>query len=297
MIAESKLLAPGHNACPGCGVAIGVKLILQAAGKNTIVCSPTGCLETFTSPYGASAWEIPWIHSLFENAPAVASGVRAALEYQGIEDINVIVIGGDGATFDIGMGSLSGMFERPEKILYICYDNQAYMNTGIQRCSSTPIGAATNTSPPGEVSFGERLKEKDMIEIARAHNVPYVASSTIAFPRDLMKKVKKGLEVQGPGYIQILIPCNLGWGIKPEDTVEISRIAVKTALFPMVEYMDGELVSVRKLRKKLPVEEYLSKQGRYAHLFKQNAKHVLEAIQLVADENIEKYDLLVSGNA
>lgn len=295
MTVESKLLAPGHNACPGCGVAIGVKLILQAAGKNTIVCSPTGCLETFTSPYGASAWEVPWIHPLFENAPAVASGIRAALDYKEIDNTNVIVIGGDGATFDIGMGSLSGMFERPEKILYICYDNQAYMNTGIQRSSSTPFGAATTTSPSGKMSFGEHLREKDMVDIARAHKVRYVASSTIAYPRDLMKKVKKGLKVQGPSYIQMLIPCNLGWGIRPEDTVEIGRIAVKTGLFPMVEYIDGKLAGVRKLKKQLPVEEYLSRQGRFSHLFKKDGQKVLEAIQQLADENIDKYGLMEPG--
>ena len=292
---KAKLLASGHNACPGCGVPIGVNLILSVAGENTIVCSPTGCLETFTSSYGASSWEIPWIHSLFENAPAVASGIKAALEYKGRDDINVIVIGGDGATCDIGFGSLSGMFEREEDILYICYDNEAYMNTGIQRSSATPFGAATNTSPAGGLSFGESLRKKDMVEIARSHNVKYVAGATIAYPRDLTNKVKKGLAVKGAAYIHLVVPCNLGWGIKPEETVEFSRLLVKTALFPLVEYENGTLVSVKKLKKLLPVEEYLKNQVRYAHLFKDKSRDVIKKIQQIADENVRKYGLLDPG--
>jgi len=297
MVVETeKLFAPGHNACPGCGVPIGINAILDVAGRNTIVCSPTGCLETFTSPYGASNWEIPWIHSLFENAPAVASGIKAALEYEEREDINVIVIGGDGATFDIGFGSLSGMLDREENILYICYDNEAYMNTGIQRSSATPFGATTTTTPAGGSSFGERFRKKDMIEIARAHQIEYVASATIAYPRDLKNKVKKGLAAKGPAYIHLIIPCNLGWGIEPEKTVHFSRLLVETALFPLVEYENGTLIGVRKLKKLLPVEEYLKSQGRFAHLYKDDNKNVIKEIQQIADENVRKYGLLDSDN-
>lgn len=292
---KSKLLAPGHNACPGCGVPIGINLILSVAGKNTIVCSPTGCLETFTSPYGGSSWEVPWIHSLFENAPSVASGIKAALEYKGRDDINVIVIGGDGATYDIGFGSLSGMFEREENILYICYDNEAYMNTGIQRSSATPFGATTTTTPAGEFSFGERFRKKDMVEIARAHNICYVASATIAFPIDLKNKIKKALALKGAAYIHLVIPCNLGWGIKPEETVEYSRLLVKTALLPLVEYENGNLVSVKKLKEIMPVEKYLKNQRRFAHLFSEENKEVIKMIQQIADENVKKYDLLDTG--
>lgn len=287
-----KLFAPGHNACPGCGVAIGVNLILKAAGSNTIVCSPTGCLETFTSPYGGSCWEVPWIHSLFENAPAVASGVKAALQYQGNDQTNVIVIGGDGATCDIGFGSLSGIFDREEDILYICYDNEAYMNTGIQKSGATPLGASTNTTPAGDQSTGQKNRKKDMIEIARAHNVGYVASATIAYPQDLMNKVKKGLAVKGPAYIHLIVPCNLGWGIRPEETVELSRLAVQTGIFPLVEYENGRLTEARKIKKPLPIAEYLSKQGRFAHLIKNDAQEVIGKLQQLADENIEKYRLL-----
>jgi pyruvate ferredoxin oxidoreductase beta subunit len=289
--ARANYLASGHNACPGCGVAIGVRLILRAAGKNIIVVSPTGCLETFTSPYGASAWEVPWVHSLFENAPAVAGGIEAALRYKGDSETHVIVIGGDGATFDIGFGSLSGMFEREHDILYICNDNEGYMNTGIQRSAATPYGAATTTTPLGLFSSGEARPKKDMIEIARAHNIKYVASATIAYPRDLMNKVKRGLSVDGPAYIHLLTPCNLGWGINPEETVEISRLAVKTALFPLVEYRDGELVSVMKLKNVLPVENYLNKQKRFSHLFVEVNAEIMKKIQGIAGRNIRMYGL------
>lgn len=289
--ARKNYLAPGHNACPGCGVAVGVRLILRSAGEDVIVVSPTGCLETFTSPYGGSAWEVPWVHPLFENAPAVASGIEAALKYKGNHHTHVLVIGGDGATFDIGLGSLSGMLEREHDILYICYDNEAYMNTGIQRSSATPFGAATTTTPLGSCSFGEGHPKKDMLEIAKAHQVKYVASATIAYPQDLMKKVKKGLAVKGPAYIQLATPCNLGWGINPEETVELSRLIVETALFPLVEYENGELVKVFKPKTIKPVEEYLKKQRRFAHLFKDENAEVLQEIQKIADANIEKYGL------
>ena len=284
-------LAPGHNACPGCGVAVGVRLILRAAGEDIVVVSPTGCLETFTSPYGASAWEVPWVHSLFENAPAVASGIEAALKYMRNNHTHVIVIGGDGATFDIGFGSLSGMLEREHDILYICYDNEAYMNTGVQRSAATPYGAVTNTTPWGKLSRGEAHLKKDMLEITRAHNIPYVASATIGYPQDLMKKVKKGMLVEGPAYIHMVTPCNLGWGINPKETVELSRIYVLTGLFPLVEYENGQLTNVFKLKSPLPVEEYLKKQKRFAHLFTEENREIINKIQEIANQNIQRYNL------
>lgn len=289
--ARANYLAPGHNACPGCGVAIGVRLILRAAGKDTIVVSPTGCLETFTSTYGFSAWELPWVHPLFENAPAVASGIEAALKYKGNDHTHVVVIGGDGATFDIGFGSLSGMLEREHDILYVCYDNEAYMNTGIQRSAATPYGAVTNTTPLGQLSRGEPHWKKDMMEIVRSHNIPYVASATIGYPHDLMKKVKKGMLVKGPAYIHVITPCNLGWGIDPEETVALSRLIVNTGLFPLVEYENGRLTNVRKLKQVLLVEEYLKKQKRFAHLFKGENAEMIKAIQAFAEANIQKYGL------
>ena len=284
-------LALGHNACPGCGVAIGVRSILRATGDDVVIVSPTGCLETFTSPYDGSAWEVPWVHSLFENAPAVASGIEAALKYKGDNSTHVVAIGGDGATFDIGFGSLSGMLERRHDVLYICYDNEAYMNTGIQGSGATPLGARTTTTPFGSKSFGKDHHKKNMIEIARAHDIAYVASASIAYPRDLMGKVKKGLSIDGPAYIHVIMPCNLGWGFKPEETIELSRLVVKTGLFPLVEYENGELASVMKLKDILPVEAYLSKQGRFAHLFNEENRDIIEEIQKLADRNVAKYGL------
>ena len=287
-----ELHAPGHRACPGCGCAMAVKTILREAGPNVIVVSPTGCLETFTSPFRGSSWEVPWIHSLFENAPAIATGVLAALKARGNpEGTRVVAIGGDGGTYDIGMGSLSGMFERKDDILYICYDNEAYMNTGIQGSSATPYGAGTTTTPVTGASFGKSVGKKDLVAIALAHDVPYVATASIAYPADLKKKVRKGMEVGGPAFIQMLTPCNVGWGYEPEETVELARKAIETGLFPIVEFEKGQLVSVKKI-KPVPVEQYLRPQKRYQHLFKSDGfKGVLEAIRQRAEENIRKFGL------
>ncbi len=287
-----ELHAPGHRACPGCGCAMAVKTILRETGPNVIVVSPTGCLETFTSPIRGSSWEVPWIHSLFENAPAIATGVLAALKARGNpEGTRVVAIGGDGGTYDIGMGSLSGMFERKDDILYICYDNEAYMNTGIQGSSATPYGAGTTTTPVTASSFGKSVGKKDLVAIALAHDVPYVATASIAYPADLKKKVRKGMEVEGPAFIQMLTPCNVGWGYEPEETVELARKAIETGLFPIVEFEKGQLVSVKKI-KPVPVEQYLRPQKRYQHLFKgEGFGDVLAAIQEKADGNIRKFGL------
>lgn len=288
-------LAPGHNACPGCGVSIAVRHILRATGSDVIIVSPTGCLETFTSPYNSSAWEVPWVHSLFENAPAVASGIEAALKARGNESTHVVVIGGDGATFDIGMGALSGMLERNHDILYICYDNEAYMNTGIQRSGGTPLGASTMTTPAGEKSPGETLPKKDMLALALAHNVNYVASATIAYPRDLMSKVKKGLAVKGAAYIHVLIPCTLGWGYEAEQTIALSRLAFESGIFPLLEYEDGELTGVRRITKPKPVDDYLNAQRRFAHLKDEAFRPVREQISAIAARNIQRYGLTDSA--
>ncbi|HOI80858.1 MAG TPA: thiamine pyrophosphate-dependent enzyme [Synergistales bacterium] len=292
-----ELHAPGHRACPGCGCAIAVKLILRETGPNTIVVSPTGCLETFTSPFRGSSWEVPWIHSLFENAPAIATGVLAGLNSKGnVDGTKIVAIGGDGGTYDIGMGSLSGMFERKDDILYICYDNEAYMNTGIQGSSATPLGAGTTTTPVVGNSFGKMVSKKDLLAIALAHDVPYAATASIADPADLKKKVRKGMDNPGPAFILMLTPCNLGWGFEPENTVELARKAISTGLFPIVEFENGRLVSVQKINP-VPVEEYLKPQKRYQHLYKRDDfNEVLKAIQEKADRNIEKYDLAKDRN-
>ncbi|WP_290795381.1 thiamine pyrophosphate-dependent enzyme [Halomonas sp.] len=289
-------LASGHNACPGCGVSIAVRLILRASGNNVVVVSPTGCLETFTSPYGMSAWEVPWVHSLFENAPAVASGIRAALDYQGNKDTQVMVIGGDGATYDIGLGSLSGMLERNQNILYICYDNEAYMNTGIQRSSATPLGASTTTTPATASSYGEKLQKKDMIGIANSHNIEYVATATIAYPQDLMRKIKTGLSVNGAAYLHMLTPCPLGWGFESDETIAMSRLSVQTGFFPLVEYENGELIRVKKIIDLKPVNNYLRAQRRFKHLTTDENQDIKDKVCQVVRRNIKKYGLQENSN-
>jgi pyruvate ferredoxin oxidoreductase beta subunit len=292
---EQELFAPGHRACPGCGEAIATRWILKATGRNVIIVSPTGCLETFSSPYMYSPWKVPWIHPLFENGAAVASGIEAALKHKGRQDIRVVVIGGDGATFDIGIGGLSGMFERGHWVVYICYDNEAYMNTGNQRCSSTPLFASTTTEPAGRLFPGKNRPKKDMASIAAAHSIDYVATTSVAFPKDLFNKVQRALTIKGPSYIQVHTPCVGGWGYPSDKTVEIGRLAVESGLVPLFEWQEGRIVNVQKIKKKVPVTDYLKPQKRFNHLFiEDRGKEELGMLQSIADQNIEKYGLLNS---
>jgi pyruvate ferredoxin oxidoreductase beta subunit len=279
----------GHTACAGCGQSLAVELVFDTAGKNTIVANNTGCLEVFSTKYPESSWDIPFVHSLFENCPAVASGVEAALKHLGKkEGINIIAEAGDGGTADIGLQSLSGMFERGHDILYICYDNEAYMNTGIQRSGLTPLSANTTTTPKGVQSAGNVHAKKPMPEIALAHGIPYVATATVGFPQDLQRKVKKALSIKGPKYLQIHVPCPLGWQHPTNLTIEVGKLAVETGLFPLIEYENGILAGVRKISPK-PVEEYLKVQGRFKHIL--NNPEEVKKIQAVADANIAKYGL------
>jgi pyruvate ferredoxin oxidoreductase beta subunit len=290
---EQELFAPGHRACPGCGEAIATRWILKATGANVIIVSPTGCLETFSSPYMFSPWRVPWVHPLFENGAAVASGIEAALRHKGRSDIRVVVIGGDGATFDIGMGGLSGMFERGHPVPYICYDNEAYMNTGVQRCSSTPLFASTTTQPAGRKSWGKDRPKKNMPAIAMAHDIDYVATASVSYPKDLHDKVEKALTMEGPSYIQVHTPCCTGWGFPPEKTIEIGRLAVNTGLAPLFEMEAGEVTSVHRIGERVPVEEYLMAQSRFKHLMgSEEGRREVEKIQRVADQNIERMGLL-----
>jgi pyruvate ferredoxin oxidoreductase beta subunit len=287
------LFVSGHRACHGCGLALAVRHILEATGSNVIVVSPTGCLETFTSPYGYSPWRVPWIHHVFENAPAVASGVWAALKAQGRADTRVVVIGGDGATFDIGFGALSGMLERGDDVLYICTDNGAYMNTGGQRSGATPACAATTTHPAGKYSVGKTEKKKDLPAIVAAHGVAYVATASVAYLRDLKKKVKKAMTLNGPRYIQIDTPCPSAWSFASHLTLEIGRAGVNCGLVPLFEMEDGNITAVRKIKKKLPVADYLKSQKRYRHLFEDDRGPTeVQKLQALADKNIETYGLM-----
>jgi len=283
---------PGHRACAGCGQATAVRLVMEVAGPNVVVTNATGCLEVFSTPHPESAWGVPWVHSLFENASAVAAGLEAALKHKGkLDEIRVLAFGGDGATLDIGFGPLSGVLERGHDVAYFCMDNEAYMNTGVQRSGSTPFGAATTTSPAGRRSFGEDRPKKDLPAIAAAHGIPYVATASMSIVADLRRKTKKALDTRGPKYVQIHVPCPPGWGYDEKDTVDIGRMAVDCGLYPLVEWENGEVVRVRKI-KPIPVEEYLKPQRRFRHLFRSDAgKEQIAKIQELAQANIEKYGL------
>jgi pyruvate ferredoxin oxidoreductase beta subunit len=308
-----KFIYPGHNACAGCGQLSAVQAVMRALDENTIIANATGCLEVTTTAYPNSAWGLPWVHSLFENAAAVASGIRAGLDYQArkhkgakaetYKNTKILVQGGDGGTFDIGFGLVSGLWERGDQALYVCYDTEAYSNTGIQASSSTPYGANTTTSPAGHCEeknicqnanlIGSRQAKKDMIAIALAHGLKYVAQSTAGFPDDITRKVRKALATPGPSYIQILAPCIPGWKIGSHQAAALGKLAAQTGLYPLLEYTDGQLTSTFKIPDPAPkVEEYLKHQGRFKHLFKDGSGLAAIAhIQALADKNIEKYNL------
>lgn len=291
-------LNAGHRACQGCGEALGARFAVDAAMRAShnrlIAINATGCLEVFSSPYPESAWQIPWMHSVFGNAPAVASGVAAALRAKGRDDVNVIAQGGDGATVDIGFGCLSGLFERNDDVLYLCYDNEAYMNTGIQRSGATPPFARTNTTQAVGAAPGNLLGTgKNMPRIAMAHGIPYVATASVADLHDLEAKVTKAMGIQGARYIHIHVPCPLGWGSDPAHTVKVARMAVECGLFPLFEAQSGAVVARTLIRQKVPVERYLELQDRFKHVFKPQAnREAIAAIQSIADANIAAYGLI-----
>jgi len=287
------LLASGHRGCAGCCDALAAKFVLEAVGRDTILVSPTGCLEVFTTPYPETSWETPWIHSLFENAATVASGIETALlALSKKNNTKVVVLGGDGATLDIGMQAISGAFERGHDITYICIDNEAYMNTGVQRSSATPLDASTTTSPPGRVSLGNPTPKKNMPLIVAAHNSPYVATASISYAPDMIRKVKKAAETPGPTYVQVHAPCTTGWGFDSSKTIEVGRLAVETALWPLYEMENHRITRVRKIKNRKPVEEYLKVQKRFRHLFNRpEGEKEIKRIQAIADWNAEYYGL------
>jgi pyruvate ferredoxin oxidoreductase beta subunit len=295
---RSNTLTSGHRACQGCGEALGARYALDAAmratGDRVIAANATGCLEVFSTPYPESSWQLPWIHSLFGNAPAVATGIAAALKVKGRTDVRVVGQGGDGGTVDIGIGCLSGMFERNDDVLFICYDNEAYMNTGVQRSGATPAAARTATTQavgdePGNV-FGQG---KSMPLIAMAHEIPYVATATIADLHDLEAKVERAMELRGARYLHVLVSCPLGWGAASRDSVRLARLAVESGLFPVFESEAGAVTGVSPIRRQVPVEDYLRPQRRYAHLFEpEERRDVIAHIQARADRNIARFGLV-----
>src|SRR5215207_2035207 len=269
---RSNALTCGHRACQGCGEALGaryaVDAAMRAANGKLIAVNATGCLEVFTTPYPETSWQVAWLHSLFGNAAAVATGVAAAMRVKGRDNVRVLAQGGDGGTTDIGFGCLSGMFERNDDVLYICYDNEAYMNTGVQRSSATPPAARTATTMAvGDQPGNEFGKGKNVPLIAMAHEIPYVATATVADLRDLEYKVERAMEFRGARYLHVYVPCPLGWGSASRDTIRIARLVKETGLFPVFEAEHGDVVSVSKIRRRVPVEEYLRPQKRFAHLF------------------------------
>jgi pyruvate ferredoxin oxidoreductase beta subunit len=290
----SHILSPGHSACAGCGMIIAYRLLLDAAGPNTIITNATGCSEVTTTQYPMTAFKVPWIHSLFENPTCLASGILAALKYQKKDQgVNIIAVGGDGATFDIGFAHLSGLWERGDNVLYVCFDNEAYQNTGYQYSSATPLGANTTTTPPGKKSQGNTQYKKDMIKVALAHNLPFIATATTGYPLDIVSKVKRALAIKGPKYLQIYTPCVPGWGIESKDTIGVAQLAVQSGSYPIIEYVNGVLTNKIKITKKIPVEEFLKLQTRFKHLFKDAAGQAeINKWQKLADANIRNYELM-----
>jgi len=287
---KKDLLAGGHRACAGCGPAILLRQATLAVDDPQVVSFATGCMEVVTTIYPYTAWRIPYIHNAFENSASTMSGVEAAyqsLKKQGKlpvdKDIKFIAYGGDGGTYDIGLQALSGAMERGHDMLYICYDNEGYMNTGIQRSSATPFAAATTTAPAGSKVPGKTQFNKDLTAIMAAHHIPYVAQTAIHSWRDVVEKVRKAVSIKGPTFINVLAPCHRGWRFPMEKTIEITKLAVETCFWPLYEVEDGKY-TVKKPKEKKPIEEWLKPQGRYKHIFKDENKHLIEEMQAHIDK-------------
>ena len=292
--AEQDLLAPGHRLCAGCAESIVVRQVLHAVGQPVVVASPTGCLEVATSPYPYTSWRVPWIHSAFENVASTISGVetmcRSLVKQGKIEDkgIKFVVFAGDGATYDIGLQFLSGALERGHKFLYVCLNNEAYMNTGIQRSSATPLGAWTTTSPVGDAIPGKRENRKDLTAIIVAHNIPYVAQAAPHAWRDLMTKAQKAISADGPSFINVLVPCQRGWRYPQEETISITRLAAETCIWPLYEVIDGEWKLNYRPSPKKPITDWLQSQGRFRHLLTPENTHIVDALQEIVDKQWDK---------
>lgn len=295
-ITKEEYLAPGHRACIGCGEVLAVRLACKALGPNVIIVTATGCMEIVSSQLPWTSWRVPWIHTLFENTAAVASGIEAGLKTimkkgrKPEKKINVIATAGDGGTSDIGLQALSGALERGHDFLYICWDNEAYMNTGIQRSSATPYGASTTTAPAGKKSIGQVTWKKNLPAIAAAHDIPYVATACPSYPFDLMDKVVKGAAINGPAYIHVLSVCPTGWRCPTEQTIEIGRLAVQTGMFPLYEIEDGKYKLNVNVRNRKPVKDYLKLQGRFRHLSDNDIKIIQDRVDKEYDKLIKRVE-------
>ncbi|NQT21984.1 MAG: pyruvate ferredoxin oxidoreductase [Candidatus Omnitrophica bacterium] len=288
-------LTGGHRLCSGCGASIAVRQVLLGTKDPIVVAAATGCLEVATTIYPYTAWAVPFIHNAFENVAATISGTETAyraLKKKGKikKEIKFVAFGGDGGTYDIGLQSLSGALERGHKFVYVCYDNEAYMNTGVQRSSATPYGASTTTAPAGKESFGKPQHRKDLTAIAAAHNIPYVAQATISNWNDLITKSEKAFKADGPAFLNILAMCHRGWRYKEADTIKVAKLSVDTGFWPLIEIENGVLRFTYKPKERKPVVEFLKVQGRFKHLFKEENKHVLENIQKEVDLNFKRLE-------
>jgi pyruvate ferredoxin oxidoreductase beta subunit len=290
---QEERLAPGHRLCAGCGATIVVRQMMAAIDEPVVIGNATGCLEVATTIYPYTAWRVPWIHNAFENAASTVSGVEAAyrsLVRQGKlpeQDVKFIAYGGDGGTYDIGIQALSGAMERGHQMLYVCYDNGAYMNTGIQRSSATPYGAHTTTSPAGKAIPGKMQFRKDLAAIMAGHNIPYVAQTAPSQWRDLMTKTRKAVNCGGPAFMNVLSPCNRGWRHPSEQTITITQLAVDTCWWPLFEVENGDWRLTYKPKQKKPVVEWLQRQGRFRHLFTPENEHMIEEMQAEVDRRWE----------
>ena len=291
LVTTKELFAPGHRACIGCGEALAVRHVCKALGKDVVIANATGCMEIVSSALPTTTWRVPWIHSLFENTAAVASGIESGLKVlrrKGkIENkkITVVAMGGDGATCDIGLQALSGALERGHNFIYVCFDNEAYMNTGIQRSSATPFGASTSTSPTGKKSIGQITWKKNMPAIAAAHDIPYVATACPSYPFDLFDKIKRAKEIDGPAYIHVYSVCPTGWRSAPELSVQLGRLAVETGIFPLYEIDHGRYKLSMEFSPLRPITEYTKLQGRFRHL-------TADVLQQIQDKVVQKYEEL-----
>jgi len=283
-LSTEELYAPGHRLCAGCGPSISMRMMTKAFRGPTVITNATGCVEVSTTIYPYTAWRVPWVHSLFENTAATASGLEAAykvLQRKGYRKtkVDIIAVGGDGGTFDIGIQALSGALERGHDFVYVCYDNEAYMNTGIQRSGATPTGAATTTSPAGKVIPGKQERKKNLAAICAAHDIEYVATASIGFPGDYIDKMKRAIEVEGPAVVHVFTPCPLGWRSNPADSIKLAKLGVQTCMFPLYEIINGKYKLTMKIGKPIPVSEYMKLQGRFRHLFKPEFQSRIEMIQ------------------
>lgn len=290
-IEPDEYFAPGHRACIGCGEVLALRMVCKALGKDVIIANATGCMEIVSSPFPNTSWRVPWIHTLFENTAAVASGIESAvkiLQKKGTiaagRQITVVAMAGDGGTSDIGFQALSGALERGHNFIYVCFDNEAYMNTGIQRSSATPFGAMTTTSPPGKTSIGQKTKKKNLPEIAVAHDIPYVATANPSYPKDLANKVQKAKGINGAKYLHVYSACPTGWRCATDLSIELGRLAVETGIFPLYEVEHGIYRLTKKISRIKPVSEYLKLQGRFRHL----TDDIREQIQKQVDHDYQQ---------